>query len=112
MEEFNIYKACRKHAQPTHHITEEQRLRQVHFVKDAKRHTKKISLSTKEFKDLNLFIKDKINETIKEHNHVMHVISNFEELSISSSNESIQSIVSDTSVEDSDNEDHKPAAKK
>eukprot|EP00957_Ditylum_brightwellii_P059160 4489039-Ditylum_brightwellii.AAC.1 len=66
-EECNIYKAYRKHAQPTHHITEEQRLRQVCFVKDAKSYTKKHSLSTKEVKDLNAFVKYKIDKTIREH---------------------------------------------
>eukprot|EP00957_Ditylum_brightwellii_P067668 5136184-Ditylum_brightwellii.AAC.1 len=40
MKECNYYQACRKHVQPTHHITEKQRLWQVHFVKDAKRRTR------------------------------------------------------------------------
>eukprot|EP00957_Ditylum_brightwellii_P168108 12798114-Ditylum_brightwellii.AAC.1 len=72
---------------------EEQRLRQVQFVKDAKRCAKKCSLSTKEVKNLNTFVKDKIDETIKQCNHNMHAMSNFKDLSISSSNESVQSII-------------------
>eukprot|EP00957_Ditylum_brightwellii_P182555 13906305-Ditylum_brightwellii.AAC.1 len=59
-----------------------------------------------------MFVKDKINETIKERNCNMHAMSNFKDLSISSSNESIQSIVSDTSDEESDNDSCKPAHKK
>eukprot|EP00957_Ditylum_brightwellii_P175260 13342557-Ditylum_brightwellii.AAC.1 len=39
-KEYNYYQAYRKHVQPTHHITEEQRLQQVLFIKDAKRHAK------------------------------------------------------------------------
>eukprot|EP00957_Ditylum_brightwellii_P152128 11583023-Ditylum_brightwellii.AAC.1 len=66
-KERNYYQAHRKHIQHTHCIIEEQRLRHVHFVKDAKRGTKKCSLSTREVKDLNMFVKDKIN-MIKEHN--------------------------------------------
>eukprot|EP00957_Ditylum_brightwellii_P113069 8622941-Ditylum_brightwellii.AAC.1 len=89
-----------KYVHPTHCITEEQRLRQVHFVKDAERHTKKCGLSTKEINDLNAFNKDKIDETIKEHDRNMHAMSNLKELLISSGNKSAQIIVSDTSVED------------
>eukprot|EP00957_Ditylum_brightwellii_P021595 1628198-Ditylum_brightwellii.AAC.1 len=37
---------------------------------------------------------------IKEYNRNMHAMSDFEDLSISSSNESIQSIISNTSNED------------
>eukprot|EP00957_Ditylum_brightwellii_P075877 5766814-Ditylum_brightwellii.AAC.1 len=55
----------RKHVQPMHHIMEQQRLQQVQFVKDAKRQAKKRSLTGKEVKDLNAFVKDKIKETIK-----------------------------------------------
>eukprot|EP00957_Ditylum_brightwellii_P125169 9542392-Ditylum_brightwellii.AAC.1 len=69
---------------------EQQRLWQVRFVKDAKSQAKKRSLSTKEAKNLNMFVKDKINEMIKQRNHGMHIISNFEDLSISSSNKSVQ----------------------
>jgi hypothetical protein len=59
-----------------------------------------------------MFVKDKIDETTKEHDSNMHVMNNFEDLSISSSNESIQSIISNTSDEESDNDSHKPAHKK
>eukprot|EP00957_Ditylum_brightwellii_P020636 1556013-Ditylum_brightwellii.AAC.1 len=95
-----------------HCITEQQRLRQVRFMKDAKRRTKKRSLTGREVKDLNVFFKDKINVMIKECNRKMHTMSNFDNLSISSSNESIQSIISDTSNEESDGDSHKPAHNK
>eukprot|EP00957_Ditylum_brightwellii_P057253 4338594-Ditylum_brightwellii.AAC.1 len=39
-DKCNFVQAHRKHVQSTHHITEQQRLRQVWFVKDAKRQTK------------------------------------------------------------------------
>eukprot|EP00957_Ditylum_brightwellii_P163752 12466653-Ditylum_brightwellii.AAC.1 len=80
----------RKHVQPTCCIKERQRLWQVQFVKDAKRRAKMPNLTGKEVKDLNMFVKDKIKETIKERNHNMHAMSNFEDLSISLSNKSIQ----------------------
>eukprot|EP00957_Ditylum_brightwellii_P171977 13093665-Ditylum_brightwellii.AAC.2 len=104
--------SCKKHVQPTHRITEQQRLRQVQFVKDAKRRAKRCGLTGKEVKDLNAFIKDKINKTLKERNRDMHTTSNFEDLSISSSNKSIQSIISNTSDEESDGDSCKPAHKK
>eukprot|EP00957_Ditylum_brightwellii_P146162 11128968-Ditylum_brightwellii.AAC.1 len=69
--------------------------------------SKRQGLIGKEVKDLNTFVKDKINKTIKEHNCNMHVMSDFKDLSISSSNESIKSIksvISNTSVESSDND--------
>eukprot|EP00957_Ditylum_brightwellii_P080004 6083855-Ditylum_brightwellii.AAC.1 len=47
-KECNFYQAYRKHVQPTHHFTEQQRLWQVWFVKDTKRCAKKCSLSAKE----------------------------------------------------------------
>eukprot|EP00957_Ditylum_brightwellii_P084457 6422538-Ditylum_brightwellii.AAC.1 len=62
---------------------EEQMIKQVWFVKDAKRHTKKHSLSAKEVKNINVFIKDKIDETIKQCNCNMPEMSNFKDLSIS-----------------------------
>eukprot|EP00957_Ditylum_brightwellii_P008609 653398-Ditylum_brightwellii.AAC.1 len=65
MEECNFVQACRKHVQPTHCSTEQQRLQQVQFVKDAKSWAKKRNLTGKEVKDLNVFVKDKIKETIK-----------------------------------------------
>eukprot|EP00957_Ditylum_brightwellii_P109626 8361508-Ditylum_brightwellii.AAC.1 len=108
----NFVQAHRKHVQPTHHIIEQQRLWQVQFVKDAKRCAKRHGLTGKEVKDLNTFVKDKINETIKEHNRDKHATSNSEDLSISSSNESIQCIISDTSDEELDSDSHKPAHKK
>eukprot|EP00957_Ditylum_brightwellii_P137214 10462057-Ditylum_brightwellii.AAC.1 len=95
-----------------HHITEQQRLWQVRFIKYTERRAKRCGLTGKEVKDLNSFVKDKIDETIKEHERNMHAMSNFEDLSISSSDESIQSIISDTSDEESDNDSHKPAHKK
>eukprot|EP00957_Ditylum_brightwellii_P060953 4627222-Ditylum_brightwellii.AAC.1 len=70
------------------------------------------SRSGKEVKDLNVFAKCKIKETIKGCHRNMHVMSNFEDLSISSSNKSIQSIISNTSVENSDDNSHKLAHKK
>eukprot|EP00957_Ditylum_brightwellii_P160638 12229057-Ditylum_brightwellii.AAC.1 len=88
--ECNFVQACRKHVQPTHHITEQQRLWQVQFVKDAKRQAQRRGLTGKEVKDLNTFVKEKIKEMIKECNHNMHAMSDFEDLSISSSNKSIQ----------------------
>eukprot|EP00957_Ditylum_brightwellii_P088239 6721969-Ditylum_brightwellii.AAC.1 len=91
---------------------EQQRLRQVWFVKDAKRHAKRHGLTGKEVKDLNTFVKDKIDETIKEHNRDMQTMSDFKDLSISSSDESIQSIISNTSDEESDNNSRKLAHKK
>eukprot|EP00957_Ditylum_brightwellii_P006613 501770-Ditylum_brightwellii.AAC.1 len=108
MDECNSVQACRKHVQTMHPITEQQRLWQVRFVKDAKRH----DLTGKEVMDLNVFIKDKINEMIKERNRNMHTMSNFEDLSISLSKKSIQSVISNTFVEDSDDNSCKPAHKK
>eukprot|EP00957_Ditylum_brightwellii_P048657 3691996-Ditylum_brightwellii.AAC.1 len=72
-----------------HRITEQQRLHQVRFVKDAKRRAKKRGLTGREVKDLNVFVKDKIKETIKERDRNMHTMSNFDNLSISSSNDSM-----------------------
>ena len=111
-DKCNFVQACRKHVWPTHHIMEQQRLRQVWFVKDAKRHAKRRGLTGKEVKDLNMFVKDKIKEIIKERDCNMHAISDFEDLSISSSDESIQSIISGTSDEESDSDSCKPAHKK
>eukprot|EP00957_Ditylum_brightwellii_P182840 13927522-Ditylum_brightwellii.AAC.1 len=91
---------------------EQQRLQQVRFVKDAKRRAKKRGLTGREVKDRNAFVKDKIEETIKERNHDMHAMSDFKDLSISSSNGSIKSIISDTSNEESDSNSCKPAHKK
>eukprot|EP00957_Ditylum_brightwellii_P039515 2989449-Ditylum_brightwellii.AAC.1 len=110
--ECNFYQTCKKHVQPTYCITKQQRLQQVWFVKDTKRHTKKCGLSAKEVKDINMFVKDKINETIKEHHCNMYAVSNFEDLSISSSNKSAQSIISNTSVEGSDDKSCKLDSKK
>eukprot|EP00957_Ditylum_brightwellii_P012176 920173-Ditylum_brightwellii.AAC.1 len=59
-----------------------------------------------------MFVKDKIDKTIKERDHNMHVMINFKDLSISSSNESIQSIINNTSDEESDSNSCKPAHKK
>eukprot|EP00957_Ditylum_brightwellii_P057216 4335422-Ditylum_brightwellii.AAC.1 len=67
-DEYNFTQSHRKHAQPTHHIMEQQRLWHVQFVKDAEKQAKERSLSTKEVKDLNAFTKDKIDEMIKEFN--------------------------------------------
>eukprot|EP00957_Ditylum_brightwellii_P109816 8375687-Ditylum_brightwellii.AAC.1 len=91
---------------------EQQRLRQVRFVKDAKRRAKKCSITGKEVKDLNAFVKDKIEEMIKERNCNMHVMSDFDNLSLSSSNDSIKSIISNTSNEESNGDSRKPAHKK
>eukprot|EP00957_Ditylum_brightwellii_P134465 10251408-Ditylum_brightwellii.AAC.1 len=88
-DKCDLAKSRRKHVQPTHCITEQQRLQQVWFVKDTKRRTKRRSLTGKEVKDLNTFVKDKIEETIKERNCDMHAMSNFEDLAISLSDESI-----------------------
>eukprot|EP00957_Ditylum_brightwellii_P120702 9206554-Ditylum_brightwellii.AAC.1 len=111
-EECDIYKACRKYVVPAHCITEKQRLRQVHFIKDTKRCTKKHSLSAKEVKDLNAFVKDKVDKMIKDCNYDMHAMSGFKNLLISSSNESAQSIKRNTSTKASDDEDCKQTAKK
>eukprot|EP00957_Ditylum_brightwellii_P118943 9071455-Ditylum_brightwellii.AAC.1 len=102
----------RKNVQPMHHVAEQQRLQQVQFVKDAKRQAKKHSLAGKEVKDLNVFVKDKIEKMIKQHDCDMHMMSNFEDLSISTSNKSIQSIICNTSIEGSDNNSCKLAHKK
>eukprot|EP00957_Ditylum_brightwellii_P041020 3106260-Ditylum_brightwellii.AAC.1 len=88
------------------------RTQQVRFVKDAKRRAKRRGLIDKEFKDLNAFVKDKINKTIKECNRDIHAMSDFKDLSISLSNESIQSIIINTSNEESDSNSRKPAHKK
>eukprot|EP00957_Ditylum_brightwellii_P053383 4046222-Ditylum_brightwellii.AAC.1 len=66
-----------------YHITKQQRLQQAQLVEDAKSWAKKCGLNAKEVKDLNTFIKDKINETIKERDSNMHTMRNFEDLSIS-----------------------------
>eukprot|EP00957_Ditylum_brightwellii_P209705 15362868-Ditylum_brightwellii.AAC.1 len=110
--ECDLAKSRKKHVPPTHCITEQQRLWQVQLVKDTERRTKRHGLTGKEVKDLNEFVKDKIDETIKERDRNMHAMSNFEDLSISSSDESIQSIISDTSNEESDSNSCKPADKK
>eukprot|EP00957_Ditylum_brightwellii_P133627 10188237-Ditylum_brightwellii.AAC.1 len=81
-------------------------------MKDAKRQAKKRSLTGKEVKDLNVLIKDKIKETIKERNCDMHWMSDFDNLSISSSNDSMENIISDTSDEELDGDSRKPAHKK
>eukprot|EP00957_Ditylum_brightwellii_P141313 10766790-Ditylum_brightwellii.AAC.1 len=81
-------------------------------MKDAGRRTKKQGLTGREVKDLNVFIKDKIKETIKERNHNMHAMSIFDSLSIFSSNDSIKSIISDTSNEESYGDNGKLAHKK
>eukprot|EP00957_Ditylum_brightwellii_P091864 6994686-Ditylum_brightwellii.AAC.1 len=112
MNKCNFVQSYRKHMQHTHCIVEQQRLWQVWFVKDAKRQAKKCGLAGKEVKDFNVFVKDKIKETIEECNCDMHAMSNFEDLSISLSNKSIQSIISDTSVEGLDDNSGKPAHKK
>eukprot|EP00957_Ditylum_brightwellii_P034120 2586407-Ditylum_brightwellii.AAC.1 len=111
-KESNSYQACRKHVQLTHRFTEQQRLWQDQFVKDVKRHAKKQRLCGKEVKDLSTSVKDKNNETIKQHTHNMHAMNNFKDLSISLSNESFQSIISNTSVEGTDDKSCKPASKK
>eukprot|EP00957_Ditylum_brightwellii_P136499 10409717-Ditylum_brightwellii.AAC.1 len=85
---------------------------QVQFVNDAERRAKRRDLTGKEVKNLNLFVKDKIKEMIKERNCDMHAMSNFKDLSISSNDESIQSIISDTSDEELDSDSHKLAHKK
>eukprot|EP00957_Ditylum_brightwellii_P118083 9005680-Ditylum_brightwellii.AAC.1 len=59
-----------------------------------------------------MFVKDKINETIKECGRNMHAMSDFEDLSISSSDESIQSIISNISYEELDNNSCKLAHNK
>eukprot|EP00957_Ditylum_brightwellii_P148374 11296132-Ditylum_brightwellii.AAC.1 len=91
---------------------QEQWIRQVYFVKDAKRCTKKHGLYAKEAKDCNAFINGKFDKMLKEHGNKLHTMGTFKELLFSSSNKSIQSIVSNTSIEASDNEDHKSVAKK
>eukprot|EP00957_Ditylum_brightwellii_P209591 15362382-Ditylum_brightwellii.AAC.1 len=81
-------------------------------MKDAKRRAKKHGLTGREVKDLNAFVKDKIKETIKEHDCDMHAMSDFDNLFISSSDNSMESIISDTSNEESDSDSCKPAHKK
>ena len=71
-------------------------------MKDAKRHAKKRSLTGREVKDLNAFVKDKMRDCN------MQRMSNFKDLSISSSNEIIQIIISNTSDEESDGNSCKP----
>eukprot|EP00957_Ditylum_brightwellii_P122772 9362330-Ditylum_brightwellii.AAC.1 len=95
-----------------HRITEQQRLRQVRFVQDAKKRAKKRGLTGREVKDLNAFVKDKIKEMIKECDCDMHAMSDFKNLSISSSNDSIKSIIRDASDEVLDSNSCKPAHKK
>eukprot|EP00957_Ditylum_brightwellii_P043190 3272592-Ditylum_brightwellii.AAC.1 len=51
--ECDLAKSRKKHVQPTHRTTEQQRLWQVRFVKDAKRRARKHGLTGKEVKDLN-----------------------------------------------------------
>eukprot|EP00957_Ditylum_brightwellii_P019041 1433673-Ditylum_brightwellii.AAC.1 len=111
-DKCDFVQACRKHIRPTHCIMEQQRLRQVLFVKDAERRVKRRGLTGKEVKDFNTFVKDKIKETIKERDHNMHAMSNFKDLSISVRDKSIQSIVSNTSVDGLDDDSCKPAHKK
>eukprot|EP00957_Ditylum_brightwellii_P064573 4899960-Ditylum_brightwellii.AAC.1 len=78
-DKCNFVQSRSKHTQPTHRIMEQQRLQQVQFVKDTKRQAKKRGLTGKEVKDLNVFVKDKIKETIKEHDHNMHAMSDFKD---------------------------------
>eukprot|EP00957_Ditylum_brightwellii_P066653 5058312-Ditylum_brightwellii.AAC.1 len=89
-DECDFTQSHRKHAHPTNCIIEQQRLWQVRFVKDAEKLAKKHGLSAKEVKDINTFVKDKIDETIKEHGRNMYMMSNFKDLSISSSSKSAQ----------------------
>ena len=110
--ECDLAKSRKKHVQLTHRTTEQQRLWQVRFVKDAERRARKRGLTGKEVKDLNAFVKDKINETIKDRDRDLHAMSDFDDISISSSDDSVMSIVSDTSDEESDGDSHKPAHKK
>eukprot|EP00957_Ditylum_brightwellii_P080920 6155519-Ditylum_brightwellii.AAC.1 len=66
----------------------------------------------KEVKDLNTFVKDKINEMIKRCSCNIHVMSDFKDLFLSSSHKSVQSIISNTSEEGSDDKSCKLASKK
>eukprot|EP00957_Ditylum_brightwellii_P162594 12381131-Ditylum_brightwellii.AAC.1 len=81
-------------------------------LKDAERHAKKCGLSTKEVKNFNVFVKDKVDKIIKECDCNMHAMSKFKDMLISSSNKSFQSILNDTSIEGSNNEDCKLTTKK
>eukprot|EP00957_Ditylum_brightwellii_P012075 912794-Ditylum_brightwellii.AAC.1 len=82
------------------------------LLKTPKGGPKRRGLAGKEVKDLIAFVKDKIKEMIKERNRNMHAMSDFKDLSISSSNKSIRSIISNTCVEGLDNNSCKPAHKK
>eukprot|EP00957_Ditylum_brightwellii_P011785 889375-Ditylum_brightwellii.AAC.1 len=62
--------------------------------------------------DLNAFVKDKIDEMIKDRDRDMHAMSDFDDISLSSINKSIMSIISDTSDEELDGDSRKPAHKK
>eukprot|EP00957_Ditylum_brightwellii_P160993 12256868-Ditylum_brightwellii.AAC.1 len=104
VEEAETHKPLAKkiaHTKKEHDSDEQQRIQQVWFVKDTEKQAKKCSLSTKEVKDLNALVKDKTDEMIKERACNMHVMRYFEDLSLSSSNKSVQNIISDTSEEGS-----------
>eukprot|EP00957_Ditylum_brightwellii_P167710 12767304-Ditylum_brightwellii.AAC.1 len=107
----DLAKSHKKNFQPTHRTTEQQRLRQVRFVKDTERRARKRGLTGKEVKDLNAFVKDKIDKTIKERDRDMQAMSDFDDIFLSSSNESMESIISDTNDEESC-DSRKPAHKK
>eukprot|EP00957_Ditylum_brightwellii_P072370 5500522-Ditylum_brightwellii.AAC.1 len=81
-------------------------------MKDSERRARKRGLKGKEVKDLNAFVKDKVDKTIKERDCNMHAMSNFDNTSLSSSDDSIMSIVSNTSNEESDGDSRKPSHKK
>ena len=81
-------------------------------MKDSKRRARERGLTGKEVKDLNAFVKDKIEETIKERDRDMHAMSNFDNLSLSSSNEIMESIISNMSDKELDGDSCKPAHKK
>eukprot|EP00957_Ditylum_brightwellii_P200378 15276472-Ditylum_brightwellii.AAC.1 len=59
-----------------------------------------------------MFVNNKVNKMFKEHVNNMHIMSNFENVLISSTDKSVQRIMSITSVEASNNEDCKLVAKK
>eukprot|EP00957_Ditylum_brightwellii_P081556 6204427-Ditylum_brightwellii.AAC.1 len=91
---------------------EQQSLWQVRFVKDAERRAKKRSLTGREVKDPNMFVNNKIKENFKERDRDMHAMSDFDNLSLSSGDESMESIISNTSDEELDGDSRNLVHKK
>eukprot|EP00957_Ditylum_brightwellii_P106937 8158164-Ditylum_brightwellii.AAC.1 len=78
---------AKKHYHHNFCINEEKRLKQIFFIKDTERHTKKHGLSAKEMKDSIAFINNKADEMLEFHAKDLHAMRNFEDILFSLSND-------------------------